>query len=209
MDLETVSVEVWRPVELATLKANLRRLSAAEDALLATYISAATSHVEQRTKLSVLGRTLRLSLPALPTTLELPAPPLRYAVDADPFTAITSLRYRASGVMTTLAADTYRVQKDAQVWTLVRGDTALPTADTHPRAFEVTFAVGYRDLAHMQAQAPDLIDAIVLLASHRDSNREATINEPRVMQISRKVELAFDDLIRPYIVRTRYTPQWV
>lgn len=210
MDLELVSVESWLPATPADLRANLRRSSTVEDDLLAKFLATATRYVEFKTKTSILGRTLRISFPRWPTAAELPAPPLRYAVDADPVTAITLVRYLSeAGTWTTAPADSFRVRRDAQVWVLTRGDATLPALKTAHRAVQVTFTVGYRSQSHLQEQAPDLLDAIILHASHRDQNREATINEPRVMAINRIVEHSFDALIKSHKVMTRYEPEWV
>lgn len=209
MDMETVSVESWRPADASVIRSNMRRLDTSEDALLLTWIETATRYVEHVTKTSVLGRKLAIYLPEWPSMgIELPAPPLRFAAAGDPASAIT-IRHRVSGSYTATPADCYFPCRAPQVWMLLRGKTALPTIDTHPRAVEIKFDVGYRDLNHLQTQAPELIDAIVLHVSHRDSNREATINEPRVMAINRKVEHSFDALIAKHIVRTRYTPLWI
>jgi hypothetical protein len=209
MDIETVSVESWRPADASVIRANMRRLDTSEDTLLLTWIETATRYVEHTTKTSILGRRLRIFLPEWPGVgMELPAPPLRFALGGDPTSAVT-IRHRVSGSYTATPAGCYTPVRSPQVWCLFRGDTALPTIDKHPRAVEIAFDVGYRDLAHLQLQAPELIDAIVLHVSHRDSNREATINEPRVMAINRKVEHSFDALIAKHIVRTRYTPLWI
>lgn len=206
MDLEVVSTESWRVLSAETLRANLRRSASTEDALLETFIASATAYAEKRTKLSILGRKLRLFLPDWPSEyVELPAPPLRYVADADPVTAVT-VQYRdADGVLTAMPADVLRLVKRPQVWALVPGDTLPPTLQDVPRAVWVTFDVGYASAAAVPA---DIADAIVLLASHRDVNREATLVDPRQSLTSKRVEYGVDELLRPHTIATRYTPIW-
>ncbi len=212
MDLETISVENWRPITAPELRANLRRFNATEDVLLAGFIDAATRWVEARTKTAILGRRVRLHLPALPSSfVELPAPPLRYAANADVTTAVQSVEHIAEGasVWTTLPADVLRLVRGDQVWMMERGPATAPTLASLPRALRITYDVGYRDAAHLALEAPDLRDAIMLLASHRDVNREATVNESRIMAVSKEVEFGVTSLISHHVVRTRYTAAWV
>lgn len=208
MHIETVTVEAWRPFSAADLRANMRRSSTSEDALLDGFILSSTRYVEQITQRSVLGRTLRISLPAWPAWLELPAPPLRHAAVDAPETAVTIKYLPPSGAAVTLAGDEFRLYSTDQVWRLERGNDALPLARSHPRAVTVEIDVGWRDADHLATDAADLRDAIMLHASHRDSNREATIMEPRVTAISRNVEQGFLSLIAPYRVVTRYASMW-
>lgn len=206
MDLEVVSTESWRVLSAATLRANLRRSTASEDALLETFIASATAYAEKRTKLSILGRTLRLFLPDWPGAyVELPAPPLRYAAGADPMTAVT-VEYRdPDGILTAMPADVLRLEKRPQVWALVPGDSLPPTLQDAPRAVQIEFDVGYTGAAGVPA---DIADAIMLLASHRDVNREATLVDPRLSLTSKRVEYGVDELLRRHMIATRYTPIW-
>lgn len=208
MHLEIVSTEAWRPITSAELRANMRRTNTAEDTLLESFLMTSIRFVERRTKTSVLGRSLRLSLPEWFSSVELPAPPLRHAAIDDPSTAVAITYRNDVGTYVAAPADGYRLYADAQVWRLERGDEDLPDIGEHPRAIRITYAVGYRDAAHLLEVAPDLRDAIMLHASHRDSNREATIIEPKMTEISRKAELSFDALIAPYKVQTRYSDLW-
>lgn len=208
MHIETVSIETWRPFSVADLRANMRRSSTVEDTLLAGFILSSTRYVERMTQRSILGRTLRISLSAWPAWLELPAPPLRYASSADPSTAVTIKYLPPTGAAVTLSGDEFRLYSSDQVWRLERGEDQTPDIKDHPRAVTVDFTVGWRDADHLALDAPDLRDAIMLHASHRDANREATIMEPRVTAISRNVEQGFNALIKPYRVMTRYSDLW-
>jgi uncharacterized phiE125 gp8 family phage protein len=208
MHIETLSIEAWRPFSAVDLRANMRRMSSVEDTLLDTFITTSTRYVERRTQRSILGRTLQLSLPSWPAWLELPAPPLRYGVNDDPSTAVRIKYMRPAGTIGTLAGDEFRVYCSDQVWRLERGEDSTPEIKDHPRAVIVEFDVGWRSAEHLLEDAPELRDAIMLHASHRDANREATIMEPRVMAISRNVEQGFEALIKPYRVMTRYSDMW-
>jgi uncharacterized phiE125 gp8 family phage protein len=208
MHIEIVSTEAWRPFSVADLRANMRRTSTIEDALLSKFIESSTRYVERLTQRSILGRTLRISLPVWPAWLELPAPPLRFAANADPSTAVTIKYLPPTGAAVTLTGDEFRLYCSDQVWRLERGEDLAPEIKDHPRAVTVEFNVGWRDDAHLTAEAPDLLDAIMLHASHRDANREATIMEPRVTAVSRNVEQGFNALIAPYRVSTRYSDLW-
>jgi len=69
--------------------------------------------------------------------------------------------------------------KTGEVW---------PTVTTGPRAIAVTFRAGY------STYPPKLKRMIKLLAGHYHENREATINDPRVLQINRQIEFGVGDL---------------
>lgn len=208
MHIETLSIEAWRPFSAADLRANMRRSSSVEDTLLTGFILSATRYVERRTQRSILGRTLQISLPTWPAWLELPAPPLRYTAGQDPSTAVRIKYLPPTGAAVTLTGDEFRLYSTDQVWRLERGEDIAPETKDHPRAVIVEFDVGWRSAEHLMEDAPELRDAVMLHASHRDANREATIMEPRVTAVSRNVEQGFEALIKPYRVMTRYADLW-
>ncbi|MGL4637824.1 MAG: hypothetical protein ACRCWF_17720 [Beijerinckiaceae bacterium] len=208
MDLRIITTEPWSPVAPAELRANNRSWATNEDTLLATFVSAVTRYVEQRCQISILGRVLRLSLPNWTDGLELPAPPLRFAANAEPETAVTIQYRNSAGVLTAAPADLYRLSFKDQIWSLIRGADSLPALQDTPRAVQIDYSVGYRDQSHLSADAPDLRDVIMLLAASRDLNREATIMEPRALQVSRKIEFGVDEMLKPYRVMTRYGSMW-
>lgn len=72
----------------------------------------------------------------------------------------------------------------------------LPTPVVSPRAIGVVYDAGYQEYPH------NLRRLVKIMAAHNIENPEATINEPRQMQINRMVELGYswllDQLRVPY-----------
>lgn len=175
-----------------------------EDGLIERSIRAAMLMLERDNQISILARTLKVSLPTWPSTMELPAPPLRYT--GAPASAVTVSRLVGGNV--TASPGLYHVVRGDQVWMLVRTNAALPADmdDDDPAAFQVSFTVGYESQAAVPA---DIQSAIILLAGHFYQNREAVIIEPRVITVPRNLEMGVEALMRHYRVRTRYSPAWV
>jgi len=68
--------------------------------------------------------------------------------------------------------------------------SSWPTVTEAPRAVSITYTAGYNSGGY----PPKLQRMVKILAAHYLENTEATINEPRQMQINRKVEYALDQL---------------
>jgi uncharacterized phiE125 gp8 family phage protein len=203
MLLEVVSAEAWLPVSVDDVKLSQRVLHSVEDTLIQRAIKAAMLYLERENQIAILGRKLKISLPAWPAELELPAPPLRYT--STPASAVTVSRLVEGSV--TASPGLYHVVKGDQVWSIVRNSADLPTDidEDDPAAFQVTFDVGYATAA---AIPEDIQSAIILLAGHFYQNREAVIIEPRVITVPRNLEFGVKELMKFFRVQTRYVPAW-
>lgn len=88
-----------------------------------------------------------------------------------------------------LVENTDYVVKSGVIVPEIHPVTTWPTDYTAgPRAISVTYRAGYTDYPKKLARM------VKFLAGHYFENLEATIQEPRQMQINRRVEFAMDDL---------------
>jgi uncharacterized phiE125 gp8 family phage protein len=143
MGLIQITPPAVLPISLAEAKA-LARLDGddADDAMIAGYIRAATSWIEQRLNRALISQQWRLSLPHFPCghgeVIGLPLPPLL---------SVDSIVYvHVAGVEQTLATSVYQVigvgdygeiaRAHGQVWPATRWD---------PEAVQITFTCGYGD----------------------------------------------------------------
>ncbi len=73
-----------------------------------------------------------------------------------------------------------------------------PQISTGPRAVSVTYKAGYLEYPHK------LKRLVKILAAHNMENPEATIHEPRQMQINRKVEFGVDSIMAALRIPVSY-----
>ncbi len=127
------------PVSLTEAKLHLRVEHSTEDELIRGLIAAATKHAERITGRSLVNRTYKYTLDYFPDdVICLPNPPLYTTAP------ITSVKYYANGVLTTVDAATYRVlsnQEPGEI-VLVYGEV-WPVADDIYDAIEIQYVAGY------------------------------------------------------------------
>lgn len=122
----------------AEAKAQLRVTSSAEDDLIDEYVAAATAYFDARdgvTGQALITQTWKLTLASdeWENGLRLPIEPVQ---------SISGFEYYIDGVLTTFAAENYRLT-DGRVY-LVDGDS-LPSTDTREDAVQITYLAGYGD----------------------------------------------------------------
>jgi uncharacterized phiE125 gp8 family phage protein len=180
------------PLTLADAKGHLRLDSDADDALVATLITAARQMCEQQTWRALVTQTWDLLLEDWPIVdyIAVPRPPLL---------TVTSVTYRdEDGNTTTLSASAYRVEtayepgrivlKPDVTWPSVTLDTGLPIT--------VRYTCGYGATA---GSVPEpLRQGMRLVLGHLYENREAVVVSGFQAV---KVPLTVEWLWQPYEVR--------
>lgn len=144
---------------------------------------------------TLMPRTWRRYLHAFPTSrlIQLPVPPLisvesiTYG-EGSPAEAFTGFTVRHAG--SPIEVGLIELAGDAT--------TAWPTITAQPRAVAITFRAGF------ETYPPKLKRLIKILAAHYFENPEATINEPRMMMINRKVTFGRDHLLTALKVPNAY-----
>ncbi|WP_269581972.1 hypothetical protein [Roseibium sp. Sym1] len=152
---------------------------------------------------TVLPRTWKMYLPKFPAgyyvgsrlvrKISLPYPPLQ---------SVTSIEYLSESgesPLSVLASTNYIVRKNSFSSEIeFLPDTTLPVLASHPRAVEITFTAGYTTY-------PETLKRLMkILAAHYLANKEATINEPRVLLVNRATLHAYEDCIDQLRVPVTY-----
>lgn len=164
MTLALITAASLEPVSLAEMKAHLRLVSDAEDALLGEFIKAAREHVERQTRRCLLGQVWRLYLDRWPQGRVVPFP-------IGPVQSVEQIvlydRQGASVLLT--PAD----------WSVARGTdparlrVALGAGLPHGQldGIEIDVRCGYGSAA---SDVPETLrQSVRLLAAHWFENREA------------------------------------
>jgi uncharacterized phiE125 gp8 family phage protein len=179
MDLTLKTPATKTSISVDLVKAGKRIRHGSEDDLIEFWIRAADEYVEKRTNLSLMEQTYVLRLRRILPSVQLPRPPLK---------SITSVKYAVTG-------GTEQVLSDPD--DRVRIDRMLPTIDTglveHAGTMEIEYVVGADDPEKVPAA---LRQASYLLAASWVESRAATYQEPRIMQVEKKISFGVDQLTK-------------
>jgi len=158
MTLIRITAPASYPVTTADAKANGRIDYSDEDALIASLISAATSHAERYTGLAFVAQTWEAVLDSFPADLD---------VTLGPIVSITSIKYLdIAGVEQTVPILDY-VFDNAALTARIRPVVSWPAAKKVINSVRVRFVVG--------SGCPDEIkQAILMLVQHWWENRAAS-----------------------------------
>lgn len=149
MSLRLVTAPSTYPVTLAEVKTLLRVDGNDNDALIMSYIAAATDHIESYTGRAIVAQTWELLLDCFSEAIMLPKGPV---------SAVTAVNYYDSaGALQTISAANYAVDlaSDPQ-WIVPVSGIAWPTVASGVNNVIIRFVAGY-------AKVPDAIIAAVLL----------------------------------------------
>lgn len=185
MALKLITPASALAVSLVEAKEHLRVTEAAEDTLITAMITAATETAEQITGRAIMPQTWELTLDAFPDAFEL---------TRIPASAVTSLKYYdASGVLTTMAAESYTMDiADDYGFAYVVPAYGLtwPTARDQINAVALRFTAGYANAAAV----PEGIKSwIKLQVSSMFENREGESYSSRA--VSATVKMSFVDAL--------------
>jgi uncharacterized phiE125 gp8 family phage protein len=200
MLIETVSIENWKAASVADVKSSARISHSAEDVLIGRWIDVATAYLEREYRVSILGRTLKLTLDRFGSVIELPKPPLRVAVGQPLKSAIQSISYRdVAGADQIIDLATVDMTKPDQCFHIVpAGD--WPAVSSRAGAVSVAFDVGY---AAADKVPVEIWQSVVLIAAYYVKHREATLEDPRITVIDRKLQFGVEALMGTYRVQRR------
>jgi uncharacterized phiE125 gp8 family phage protein len=184
------------PVDLALAKVQCRIEPDVvdEDGVLAAYIAAARSWVEDYTGRPLMTQTWQMSLPDFPTRVWLP-----YAA---PLASITHVKYYdTTNTLTTLSSSVYTTAafSEPACLTLVDGQV-WPSVYVRDDAVQIEYVVGVSDVASVP---PALVQAVQMLVGHWYANRENSV----VGTIAADVPFAAEALCAPHRLFVR-GPQW-
>jgi uncharacterized phiE125 gp8 family phage protein len=145
MGLRVITPPSVEPVSLAEAKLHLRVDHDADDALIASLVSAAREECEHLLERALAPQTLQLLLDEWPAEIRMPKPPL---------VAVTSVQYvDASGVLVSLPADQYALDQGQEPsWVLPAMDADWPETALVANAVRVEYVAGYE-----AADCPPLI----------------------------------------------------
>ena len=158
------------PVSLADMKLHLKIESGetADDTLITTQISAATTYCQEFQHRSYVTQTRILYFDAFPLMFSVPYPPL---------ISVTSIQYvDTNGDTQTLDSGQYRVDAGNQPGRITEAYNATwPATRNLTNAVILTYSAGYG----AAADVPDTVKAAIkLLVAHWYENREAAIAGP-------------------------------
>lgn len=179
MDLTLKTPAEKTSIDISLVKKGKRIRHSSEDDLIQFWIKAADEYVEKRTNLALMEQTFVLRLRRVLPSVQLPRPPLK---------SITSVKYAVTG-------GTEQVLSDPD--DRVRIDRMLPTIDTglveQAGTMEIEYVVGADDPEKVPTA---LRQASYLLAASWVESRAATYQEPRIMQVEKKISFGVDQLTK-------------
>lgn len=189
MDLTVKTPPVGTVISLDLLKQNKRILHSSEDILLAECIKAAQDYVEKSINCSILQQTLVIRLAAVLPAVYLPRPSTTFAAST-----ISSVKYTLKGeAQVTLTTDQFTVGKDQMLTYIKPADIT----EVKEGSMEIEYVAGEADEADVPAS---IARAILLLASHYATSREATFEDQRIMNVEKKIQFGVDALLKNYRV---------
>lgn len=163
VDPAAVAVSLTR----AKKQVELLETESAHDAHLNALIGAATEHVEQYTRRSLITQTWRLTLDAFPCEIILPRPPVQ---------SVNSITYvDDDGATQTLSSSLYQVCLESSPARIVPAyNEVWPTVRNIPEAVQVTYVAGY---GAASTNVPEQFkQVILLLVGHWFEHREAIVS---------------------------------
>jgi uncharacterized phiE125 gp8 family phage protein len=149
MSLRLITAPTDTPVTLDEAKAQCRVDDTASDALIGTYISAATGYVEQYLGRAIMEQTWELVLDSFADAILIPKGPVQ---------SVTSITYYdTDSVLQTLATDQYVLDNVSDPSWIVRPtDVTYPTVALGVNNVIIRFVAGYTD-------TPEAIRAAILM----------------------------------------------
>ena len=184
MDLTVKTPATLTAIDKALVKASKRITHASEDDLIDFCIKSADDFIEKGTNRALMEQTLLLRLGRVLSMIELPRPPLL---------ELLSIKYtpEGGGEVTIDVADVIVATKN------MLGLIFIPDLEEASGTMEIEFKAGATDPSHVPQS---LRQAALLLTGHWLSNREATVEDSRLMKVDKKIQFGVDQLIRKYLV---------
>jgi uncharacterized phiE125 gp8 family phage protein len=188
-----ITAPVLEPVDLESMRKELRVTNTSEDDLIVSKIKTARHMAEKFTESKFYTQTWEYYLECFPKDDELliPHPPLQ---------SITSIKYYDSAnVLQTWDAVNYRVNTGSQPGS-VEYVSSWPATYYRSEAIVIKFVCGYSS----RELIPEPIkDAIKLMAAHLFENRQQVMVVTGTLNIA-ELPLGVYDLLTPYQVNVSY-----
>ena len=183
MDLKQKTAPSLTSIDVALVKAGKRIRHNSEDSLVEFWIKAADEYVEKRANIALMEQTFVLRLRRILPVVQLPRPPLK---------TITSITYKTgSGSDSVLSDPNDHVRIDRMLATI---DTGLVEQSG---SMEIEYIAGIDD----PEKVPGLLrQAVYLLAAAWVESRSATYQEPRIMNVEKKISYGVDQAIKDFRV---------
>lgn len=186
MDISVITPPALTSVPVTIVRANRRILNTSEDALLDFWIRAADANIEKECNIAMMEQTLRIRLSAVLPIVQLPRPV---------FKDFVSIKY-------TIEDEAEVIVPTAGIEVTVPDmvpQFEVPGIDTvQAGKMEIAYKAGYSD---QNAVPVDLRHAVILLASHWSTSREAAFMDPRIMNVEKKIAFGVDEHVRHHKVR--------
>ena len=170
-------------ISVAFLKQNKRILHNLEDDLVQFWIQAAEDYIEKATNTALMQQRLKLDLDAIYPVIKIPRPPL---VSIEKITTVSE------GVSTDAdltGLDTSFVDRMLTKIT-VPGIDQIAAGRT-----SIEYTAGYAVGANVPFA---LRQAVMLLASHWFTSREAAFMDKRIMDVEKSITFGVDEIIKQY-----------
>lgn len=185
MDLVITTPPSATTIDKDLVKSNKRIRHTLEDTLIDFWIAAADEYVERRANIALMEQTLELNLTRILPEVSLPRPPLLNLVSA--------VYTPKDGVETPLTVGNL-VRRNCNMLPVI--NTGLTEADGTMK-FIYTAGRAEDDAAEIP---PSLRQAVLLLASHYVTSREAAYLDPKIMMVEKKIAFGVDKLIANHTV---------
>ena len=165
MNVTVVTPPAATPVTLAEAKVHLRVLGTDDDTMILGLIKAATAFVERHLGMSLMERTLRLTLDDFSNAIELPN---------GPATEVVSVGYvDAAGLAQIVSPSVYTVDLTSRLqWVMLNSGSAWPSTLSAVNVVTITYKSGFTTLPD---RLFDLRAAVLLLVGHWFANRETVV----------------------------------
>lgn len=187
MDVTVRATSTEHVITPEQVRQNKRIMNSLEDDLIAGWIEAAEDYVERTTNRALMTQELTLSIPMILKTVSLPRPP---------FESIQEIRLTPDeGAASTIPGTGSGIM--ARVRRMVTEFDVPDVTFSKPGYMEIDYTAG----ASIASAVPAALkQAVLLLASHYLTSREAAYMDPRLMMVQKKIPYGVDELCARYRV---------
>ena len=185
MDIRVTTPPTAMSVTVDLFKLQKRITNNSENALIEQIIQSADMYFQNKTNTALMQQQIEYRSNYVLPIIEIPRPPL---------VSIQSLSYKIDGqseVVVDLAETEQRMCGGLSTISIPGIDRA------HDGYVQVQYTAGYTASEDVPA---DIKRAVLLLAGHWFTNREATTHDQRVLNIDRKIAFSFDEIARSHVV---------
>lgn len=185
MDLTVKTPSTDLCISVAQVKANKRIKSAAEDELIGLWIEAAQEWVAAEAQISILPTVYTARWQSIYPEVELLRPTVSSIASLKKTPKGGTLTTVLGNALTTFKRDMLTIVTVPDITTAIDG------------VLEIEYTAGYADAGSVPAR---IKQAVLLLASHWMTSREAGHMDPRLMDIEKEIPFGVRDLVSQFRV---------